>query len=113
MERDPALLLWDAKQSVKAILRFTAGCSFEDYAGSEMMRSAVERQFEILGEALNRLRRSAPEMADRISGLRGAIALRNLLSHGYETVDDRTVWTIVRQDVPVMAAELGAVTGQG
>lgn len=91
MERDPSLLLWDARQSASAILRFTAGLSLEDYAANELVRSAVERQFEILGEALNRLRRADPGTVDRVTGLRGAIALRNVLSRGYETVDDGAV----------------------
>ena len=112
MERDPSLLLWDARQSAAALLRFTAGRSFEGYAADELLRSAVERQFEILGEALNRLRRVDPATAARVTGLRGAIALRNLLSHGYETVDDSTVWTILQQDVPVMVAELGEIAGE-
>lgn len=112
MERDPAVLIWDAKRSTEAILRFTAQLSVEDYAGSEMVRSAVERQFEIIGEALNRLRRVDPEMASRISGIRGAIALRNVLSHGYETMNDSTVWMIVRHDVPTMDAELAALLGE-
>lgn len=111
MERDPSLLLWDAAQSAEAILRFTAGLSFDDYAADEMVRSAVERRFEILGEALDRLRRVDPEMAGRISGLRGAIALRNLLSHGYDSVDDRTIWAIVQQDIPVTVAEIRALLG--
>ena len=109
MQRDPALLLWNAAQSAEAILRFTNGLSFDDHAATELVRSAVERQLEIFGEALNRLRRVDPEMAARISGLRGAIALRNLLSHGYESVDDRTVWTIVQQDVPALVADVRAL----
>ena len=77
-----------------------------------MIRSAVERQFEILGEALNRLRRAEPQTAARTSGLRGAVALRNVPSHGYETVDDGTVW-IIRHDVPALLGELTALLGRG
>lgn len=109
MERDPELLLWDAKRSAEAILRFTAGLSFEDHEAGEMTRSAVERQFEILGEALNRLRRAVPDVAARVSGLRGAIALRNVSSHGYATVDDSTVRAIVQRDVPALVVELSTL----
>ncbi len=113
MERDPSLLLWDAKRSAETILRFTTGLSFEDDEAGEMIRSAVERQFEILGEALNRLRRAEPQTAARTSGLRGAVALRNVPSHGYGTVDDGTVWTIIRHDVPALLGELTALLGRG
>ena len=65
------------------------------------------------GEALNRLRSLDPETAARISDLHGAIALRNILSHGHETVDDNTVWTIVQHDVPVIVTERRALVGQG
>ncbi len=78
-----------------------------------MIRSAVERQFEILGEALNRLRRAEPQTAARISGLRGAVAPRNVPSHGCETVDDGTVWTIIRHDVPALLGELTALLAGG
>jgi uncharacterized protein with HEPN domain len=71
-----------------------------------MLRSAVERQCEILGEALNRLSRAAPELASRIPELSRAVAFRNLLIHGYATVDDATVWRVVTEDLPVLATHV-------
>ncbi len=112
MERDPWLPIRDAQQGAEAILRITAGLSFDDDLANEMIRSAVERQFEILGDPLDRLRRADPPTASRISGLKGAVALRDLLIHGYESVDDSTVWTIVQHDVSVMIFELKAVVGE-
>jgi uncharacterized protein with HEPN domain len=55
MQRDPRAYLWDAREAAAAILEFAAGKTFEDYASDRLLRSAVERQFEIIGEALNQL----------------------------------------------------------
>jgi len=52
MQRDPRAYLWDARESAAAILEFVASKTFEDYASDRLLRSAVERQFEIIGEAL-------------------------------------------------------------
>lgn len=59
-----------------------------------MLRSAVERQFEIVGEALNRLSRTDPAVADQIEDLPRIVAFRNVLIHGYATIDDAIVWEV-------------------
>jgi uncharacterized protein with HEPN domain len=82
MERDARSLLWDVRESANAILRFVSGRDFDAYAADDMLRAAVERHFEIIGEALNRLGKVRPEIAARISEIERAIALRNRLIHG-------------------------------
>jgi len=52
MERDPRAFLWDARESADAIAQFIAGRTLEQYLQDAMLRAAVERHFEILGEAL-------------------------------------------------------------
>jgi uncharacterized protein with HEPN domain len=64
-----------------------------------MLRAAVERQFEIIGEALTGLKRIGPETAAEIPELARIIAFRNILIHGYATVDDKLVWGIVETDL--------------
>ena len=61
MQRDPRAYLWDAREAAGAILEFVAGKTFEDYASDRLLRSAVERQFEIIGEALNQLCKIEPQ----------------------------------------------------
>jgi uncharacterized protein with HEPN domain len=52
MQRDARALLWDVRTAAEAIVQFLDGVTAETYAGSRLVHSAVERQFEIIGEAL-------------------------------------------------------------
>lgn len=90
-----AKYLWDARRAAERIARFTGGRSFEDYLPDEMLRAAVERQFEIVGEAFAGLHRVDPALAATIPDLPRIVAFRNLLIHGYASVDDRLVWGVV------------------
>jgi uncharacterized protein with HEPN domain len=57
LQRDPKSLLWDAHEAAKVITAVTAGKSFADFDRDIVLRSAVDRQFEIIGEALAQLAR--------------------------------------------------------
>jgi uncharacterized protein with HEPN domain len=59
MQHDPRAWLWDVRQAADSIAAFVQGCSFADYATDLKLRSAVERQLEIAGGALNRLSRES------------------------------------------------------
>lgn len=74
------------------IASFTAGKALAEYEGDAMLRSAVERQFEIIGEALAQLARLDQDLAARITEYRRVIAFRNILIHGYADIDHRIVW---------------------
>lgn len=87
----------------------------ERYQANRLVRAAVERQFEITGEALNQLSRRAPDLTARIPELRAIVAFRNLLIHGYASVDDAIVWRTVTEKLPALyeaiddlLAELGS-----
>lgn len=94
--------LEDVRRAAELIVQFTAGKSKSDYTADPMLRSAVERQFEIIGEALVRLRGEASDVGDRIPNHRRIIAFRNILIHGYDAVDDDVVWDVVQSDLPVL-----------
>ena len=74
-----------------------------------MLRSAVERQFEIIGESLRQLQKAAPDWARELPELSQAVAFRNILIHGYKTIDDRTVWRTVKESLPALHASLSAL----
>ena len=87
--------LRDIQVAAGRIERFTRGKSFEQYLADEMRRSAVERQFSIIGEALSRLDKDSPDIAAAIPDRGKIVAFRNILIHGYAAVDDRIVWGVI------------------
>lgn len=76
-----------------------------------MLRPAVERQFEIVGEAFAGLRRVDPDLAARIPDLSRMVAFRNVLVHGYATVDDRLIWDVGEGHLPGLIAVLACLPG--
>lgn len=73
--------------------------ALEQYAASEMVRAAVERQFEIAGEALSQLSKLDPLTANRVADHRQLIAFRNVLIHGYAAIENHRVWNAVSERV--------------
>ena len=104
--------LYDIQQAASRIADFTSGKKLEDYRGNPMLRSAVERQFEIIGEALTQLAKLDEKIVARISEYRRIIAFRNILIHGYAEVDDRLVWDIVEAKLPVLRREIEALLSE-
>jgi uncharacterized protein with HEPN domain len=85
---------------------FSAGKSFDDYESDEMLRSAVERQLEIIGEALNQLSKTSPELASRVPELPRIVAFRNILIHSYALIDDAIVWQVLTEKLPALEKAL-------
>ena len=77
MRRNLRAYLWDIERAVHNIQSFTEGKRLSDYQNDAMLRAAVERGFEIIGEALTQALRLYPELAGRISNSRQIIAFRN------------------------------------
>ena len=103
MQPEAPALLWDASNAAGLIATFISGRSFWDYKTDPMLRSAVERQFEIVGEALNKLSKVDLQTAAQIPDLRRVVAFRNILAHGYAVVDDEIVWQLATQRLPELA----------
>ena len=91
MQRDPRAFLWDVKESATQIQTFVEGMDAPAYAANAMAQAAVERKFEIIGEALNQLAKLDAGLAARISDLPKIVAFRNQLIHGYASVNVSTV----------------------
>jgi len=101
--------LYDVRQAADLILQFTQGRSLDQYEEDPMLRSAVERQFEIIGEALAQLHRVDAALLQQITEHRRIIGFRNVLIHGYADVDHRIVWDIVQTKLPTLRREAAAL----
>ena len=106
MPRDARAFLWDVQSAAAAILDFVAGLDADAYAASDVIHSAVERKFEIIGEALSQLAKLDPVLARRIPNMREIISFRNLLIHGYATVEHDRVWRTAQQSLPGLSTRL-------
>lgn len=90
--RDVRICLTDVRTAADAIQRFVRDETLETYLADDKLRSAVERQFEIIGEALNQGRAADAELVGTIAHVNAIIGFRNQLIHGYALVDDEIVW---------------------
>jgi len=95
-QRELKLYLWDIRGAGEDILRFTQGKELADYLQDAMLRAAVERKFEIIGEALSQAEHLYPRLRDLVDDPPQIIAFRNRVIHGYSTLDNQLVWSIVQ-----------------
>ena len=109
MRHDPEKYLYDAEQAVLLIALFIKNKSFPDYESDALLRSGVERQLIIVGEALNKLSKLAPQMTTGISVFNKIIGFRNMAVHGYDVLNHETVWEIVKTHLPVLQREVQAL----
>lgn len=106
MRLELAKYLFDIQQAAGALSDFVSGSGWAEYERDAMLRAAVERQFEIIGEALSQLARRDASLASRIDGYQRIIAFRNILIHGYADVDNRLVWDIVETRLPMLRSQV-------
>ena len=106
MRRDADVLIEDALRAIALIQQITKHGNVEIYEQDPIGCAAVERQFEIIGEALNRLSRHHPDLARTLTDLPRIIAFRNLIAHGYDVVDQQAVWQVVTTKLPALEASL-------
>jgi uncharacterized protein with HEPN domain len=109
MQHDPRKLREDILHSIEEIETFCHDKTFHDFCGDRGLQLIVERELEIIGEALARLRRDHPNLAEQIRDIHKIVGLRNVLAHGYDILEHEILWDIVenrialvKQDVQVM-----------
>jgi uncharacterized protein with HEPN domain len=106
MAPESAKLLEDMRQAARAVIAMVQGETFVQYQADQRLRWAVERGFEIIGEALTQLNKVDPTMAQSITDWRAIIGFRNVLIHGYAVVQHDKTWDIAQRELPILLAEV-------
>lgn len=113
MQRDERAYLNDIVEACEAITRAVSGLDLAAYRANRLVRSSVEREFIIVGEAVAALSRVSPQVFGQITHARRIVDFRNQLTHEYPTVDDAIVWLIAEHDAPVLKRECAALLATG
>lgn len=105
MKREVKKYLYDIKSSIESIYDFLGeGRNFADYQNNKLLRRGIEREIEIIGEAVNRIMKIAPEI--NIENARQIVDTRNWVIHGYDRVDDVVIWGIISNHLPKLKIEI-------
>ena len=108
MDTQTKKLLTDIIGCILRIEEYTKGINtFEIFNSNMLIQNAVERNIEIIGEAMNALLKMDPEIP--ISSARKIVNTRNRLIHGYDSVDEATIWVIVCKYLPILKKEVTAL----
>ena len=104
-------LLEDIRSAAAFVRADTRGITLQEFQHNRVLRQAVERNFEIIGEAMRRLEKDDPETAARITDYRRIIAFRNVLIHGYDIIDPAIVWSAITDDLAPLLRDVEALLG--
>ncbi len=100
MTRDPRAYLADVIEAGIAIQDAVATISLDDYCNRRLIRSAVEREFTIIGEALKQISQRNPKLFASIGKGPEIIGFRNKLTHEYITINNQLVWGVIQSELP-------------
>ena len=109
MPRDLRAYFWDVQHAADEIFLFTRNKTFADYEGDSLLQAAVERKFEIIGEALTQAAQTFPMDVVQISQYKRFIGFRNILIHRYSTIANEIVWGTIEADLPVLRMQVTSV----
>ena len=107
--RNPQKYLYAIMDCCKFLLDFTKNRTVEDYKNDRAFRSALERELQIIGEAINQLGNVSPETAAKISEHRNIIGFRNILVHGYDSLNPETVWNVIETKLETLLEQSQAL----
>lgn len=105
MDQEVKKLLHDIRESILSVEEYLNGTGdIRSYKANKMLRRAVEREIEIIGEAMNRINKIDAEL--EISGKRQIIGMRNRVIHAYDSVDDEIIWGVIKRHLPGLKKEV-------
>jgi uncharacterized protein with HEPN domain len=97
--------LFEIRESIDSIEKYLGNKrDYNIYLADKMLRRAVEREFEIIGEAMNRIEKLDPNL--NISSKKQIISMRNRVIHGYDKIDDEIVWGTIVKYLPILKNEI-------
>ena len=104
MEIEIKKFLFDIQESIISIENYLGEKrDFNVYLSDKMLRRAIEREFEIIGEALNRFDKLNPSLD--ISSKKQIISMRNRVIHGYDKIDNEIIWGAIVRHLPILKSE--------
>ncbi|MCI5135297.1 MAG: DUF86 domain-containing protein [Candidatus Electrothrix sp. AW2] len=106
MKREINKLLFDIQQAAEDIEQFTNNIDYSEFEKSNLIQAAVERKFEIIGEALNRIKRFDSEFIEKITDYRRIIGFRNIIAHGYDIIECEVIWAAAKKHLPILKQEV-------
>lgn len=106
MQPRTKVLLEDIRDTCQFIVDVTAETTFDEYQNNRLLRQPVEGNFEIMGEAMRRLRGGDPETTALFGSARVAVDFRNVLIPGNDIVDDDRVWLTIRESLPTLVKQV-------
>ena len=105
MKREAKKYLFDIKSSIESIFEFLGEKrNFFEYQNNKLLRRGIEREIEIIGEAMNRIMKIAPDI--QIENARQIVDTRNWVIHGYDKVDDVVIWGVISNHLPKLRKEV-------
>lgn len=105
MKHEISKHLYDVKVSIDSIYEFLGDNRvFAEYQNNKLLRRAVEREIEIIGEAISRALKSDPDLP--IDSARRIVDTRNWVIHGYDRIDDQVIWGIIINHLPNLRQEV-------
>ncbi|MFK5855691.1 MAG: DUF86 domain-containing protein [Bacteroidota bacterium] len=105
MKHEVNKYLYDIKTSIESIYDYLGNKrDFTEYQNNKLLRRGIEREIEIIGEAVNRIIKTSPETS--IEHARQIIDTRNWVIHGYDKVDDVIIWGIITNHLPKLKEQV-------
>jgi uncharacterized protein with HEPN domain len=101
--------LYDIKLAIDDIESYfeTETRTFDNYTKNSLLKRAIERNLEIIGEAINRILKDDPSFP--IENAKKIIGLRNQIIHGYDSVSDENIWGIIMIHLPKLKSEINSM----
>ncbi len=109
MQHDPLVCVEDVIMACELILQFTQNMTEDDFYTDNKTKAAVERKIEVIGEALNRIKKINPNTLEKIDNWKEIIGFRNVIAHGYDVVEDSIVWESITNDIPLLLKQLKVI----